>query len=618
MSRKRQIRRAQTVSPFGVGAIYDFGDESFVAKDTLSWRGNGQTILLPRLAKYLRVRQFRAAPTPRGRFDPNPARVPYFRFPQWLFCPRCKRMVRWSYSQEIADEPPTCADCQSRPVLAPMRFVMVCRIGHMGDVPWDWWAHSSAQDPRQKQCREKKLSFEAVAGRGGGLESVQVRCRACGARRSLEGIARKDGLRPVGVRCTGRQPWQSGGVTCDEVPQVVQRGASNLYYSRVESALDIPDHGAVSEDDPVELRITNHAAFRMLKTVAGTITNPAGDPAITGLCEQIAVECGCQPAEVLAAALDTGAALVPGAATAPTMAELLEEEWRAFMAAGPRPEERQPFVAEDALLGAFLHERAATLGSLGSLGALFSRIVLAKRLREVRALEGFERYEPGKIVKPWLDQALDWLPAVEVYGEGIFLALNEQELQRWQDRAALHIQARVADMRARHQSSGLDFLPEPTARFVVLHTLSHLLIRQLSFECGYSASSLRERIYSREPTATLEGMAGILVYTADSDAEGSLGGLVRQGDPKLLMPSLGTMIQAARWCSSDPICSELPGQGLRGLNKAACHACALVSETSCTCCNVLLDRALLTGSSADAWGFFGPFLQSVDGEQAPE
>jgi hypothetical protein len=618
MSRKRKIRRAQTVSPFGVGAIYDFGDESFVAKDTLSWRGTGDVIRLPRLARYLRVKQFRAAPTPRGRFDPNPPRVPFFRFPQWLFCPRCKRMVRWNYTQEVADEPPTCADCQSRPVLAPMRFVMICRNGHMGDVPWDYWAHSNAQDPRQKQCREKKLSFEAVAGRGGGLESIQVRCRACGAQRSLEGIARKDGLRPIGVRCTGRQPWQSTGVNCDEVPQVVQRGASNLYYSRVESALDIPDHGMTSEDDPMELRITNHPAFRMLKTVAASIANPADDPAIKGLCEQIAPECNCRPEQVLAAALTTGTQTAQQAAPAPTMEELLEEEWHAFMSAGPRGEEKQPFVAEDALLGAFLNAEAHNLHSLSALGGLFARVVLAKRLREVRALDGFERYEPGEVVKPWLQQQLDWLPAAEVYGEGIFLALNEQELRRWEENLSAHIDTRIADMKARHHASGLDFIPEPTARFVLLHTLSHLLIRQLSFDCGYSASSLRERIYSREPTATSEGMAGILVYTADSDSEGSLGGLVRQGDPKLLLPALGTMLQSARWCSSDPICSELPGQGLRGLNKAACHACALVSETSCTCCNVLLDRSLLTGVGADTWGFFGPFLEAVDAEHVAE
>lgn len=618
MSRKRQIRRAHTVSPFGVGAVYDFGDESFVAKDILSWKGTGEVIRLPRLARYLRVKQFRAAPTPRGRFDPNPARVPFFRFPQWLFCPRCERMVRWSYTQEVADEPPTCADCQSRPVLVPMRFVMICRHGHMGDVPWDYWAHSNAQDPRQKQCRDRTLSFRHVGDRGGGLGSIGVRCRACGAQRSLEGIARKDGLRPIGVRCTGRQPWQSSGVNCDEVPQVVQRGASNLYYPRVESALDIPDHGVISEDDPIELRIANHPAFRTVKTVAASMANPADDPAIKGLCGQIALECNCRLEQVLAVALATASQTALGVTGAPTMDELLEEEWRAFMSAGPRSEEKQPFVAEDALLGPFLNAQARKLRSLNALGGLFSRVVVAKRLREVRALAGFERYEPGEVVKPWLQQQLDWLPAVEVFGEGIFLALNEQALCRWEEDFKTRIDARVADMNARYHASGLDFLPEPTARFVLLHTLSHLLMRQLSFECGYSASSLRERIYSREPTATSEGMAGILVYTADSDSEGSLGGLVRLGDPERLLPSLGTMLQAARWCSSDPICGELPGQGLRGLNKAACHACALVSETSCTCCNVLLDRSLLIGGGADTWGYFGPFLDAVDAEPVEE
>jgi hypothetical protein len=131
-----------------------------------------------------------------------------------------------------------------------------------------------------------------------------------------------------------------------------------------------------------------------------------------------------------------------------------------------------------------------------------------------------------------------------------------------------------------------------------------MLIRQLSFECGYASSSLRERIFAADSSSSLAGMAGILIYTAEGDSEGSLGGLVREGQAERLFPTILSALQNARWCSSDPICRELSGQGLQGLNRAACHACALISETSCICANVLLDRAMLVGDGAGLPGFF--------------
>ena len=143
----------------------------------------------------------------------------------------------------------------------------------------------------------------------------------------------------------------------------------------------------------------------------------------------------------------------------------------------------------------------------------------------------------------------------------------------------------------------------------MIHTFSHLLIRQLSFECGYAASSLRERIYSREPDDESDAMAGLLIYTADSDSEGSLGGLVRQGQIDRIIPTVLSALQHGQWCSSDPICRELPGQGLNGLNRAACHACCLISETSCVYNNTLLDRMVVTGND-DINGNIG-FFSSV-------
>ena len=144
---------------------------------------------------------------------------------------------------------------------------------------------------------------------------------------------------------------------------------------------------------------------------------------------------------------------------------------------------------------------------------------------------------------------------------------------------------------------------------MLTHTFSHLLIRQLSFDAGYSASSMRERIYVR-PSATPGPMAGVLVYTAAGDAEGSLGGLVRQGEPIRLLRTMVGALQTATWCSQDPICREVRS-GRAALNQGACHACSLVSETSCTHGNLLLDRRLVVGAPGIP-GFFEPLLDAAN------
>src|SRR5207244_2216447 len=127
---------------------------------------------------------------------------------------------------------------------------------------------------------------------------------------------------------------------------------------------------------------------------------------------------------------------------------------------------------------------------------------------------------------------------------------------------------------------------------------------QLSFECGYGSASLRERIYCSSGSVS-EGMNGVLIYTASGDSEGTMGGLVRQGEPDRLLRTMVAALQKAQWCSSDPICIETTGQGTDNANLAACHGCLLISETSCEEGNRLLDRAMLVGKPEDPQlGFF--------------
>ncbi|GAA3956327.1 DUF1998 domain-containing protein [Streptomyces marokkonensis] len=594
MSRTLRVRQSQTVVPFGVGAVFDIQGESFVATGIGDWPTRGrQKLESPRLASRLGVTGFYAAPaTANDRFDvPDAPGAPYIRFPSWLFCGSCRRMKRWRIADEKPGQPPRCPSCSPARTLAPMRFVQICQAGHLSDVDWWFWAHSRRDAGARRRCEERDRLRFLVSERSSGLEALSVACTAkgCGASRDLLDI-----LGTHGMRCSGRNPWQRANerTQCPRPVQIVQRTAGNLYYPIVHSALDIPesdvpaDHG----DENLAAKVREHDLWVSLCRVAAT---PRAGVFRTMIQEDTGADDALLDALI---AEETGQPVpVPDAPSSderggPARLDLSREEWAAFTA--PVPPATRDFALRETTLGL----AGETTDPWAALGRRFGRIVLADRLREVRALSGFSRVSPDAPPVP-ADTArrLKWLPAVEVFGEGIFLSLDPAELADWE--ADGNVRQRVAGMRAdldrSFQRDRLETLTgaELAPRFVLLHTLAHLLIRQLSFESGYTTASLRERVYARPE----QHQYGILVYTAAGDAEGTLGGLVRQGDPPRLAETLLRMTEAAAWCSADPLCAEHTGQGFGNLNRAACHACALLPETSCETGNTLLDRALVVG-----------------------
>jgi hypothetical protein len=208
-----------------------------------------------------------------------------------------------------------------------------------------------------------------------------------------------------------------------------------------------------------------------------------------------------------------------------------------------------------------------------------------------------------------------WLPAIRVYGEGIFVTLNRERLDEWASIASSRIQRMLSNHKSACKESGR--LPRRlTPSFVLLHTLAHALIRRLSFECGYGSSSLRERLYCSDDSAIR--MAGMLIYTAAGDCEGTLGGLVRQGKHGRFEGIMRGAIEDARWCGSDPLCAESAGQGTDSVNLAACHACTLVPETSCEEGNRFLDRLTLIGElKRPEIGYFHQLLVQMETAREP-
>jgi len=241
---------------------------------------------------------------------------------------------------------------------------------------------------------------------------------------------------------------------------------------------------------------------------------------------------------------------------------------------------------------------------------LIEQVVLVERMREVQALTGFTRLDSAgetleleaddeiRTITPLSRHPPTWLPAVEVRGEGVFLQFAEQQIRTWLDKAVVRERSRAfhqAHLRWRQVRYIQN--PEehdPGLRYVLLHSFAHVLMRQMAMEAGYSAASIRERIYARNPEDPGGPMAGLLIYTAASDSEGTLGGLVKLGEPESLERHIRAALENASLCASDPTCAEHPpSQDGISLHAAACHACLFVPETSCENGNRYLDRAVL-------------------------
>lgn len=240
------------------------------------------------------------------------------------------------------------------------------------------------------------------------------------------------------------------------------------------------------------------------------------------------------------------------------------------------------------------------------------KVILVKRLKEVVVCNGFTRIHSykgensGVTIAPISKTNKNWLPAIEMYGEGIFIKFNSDAIKEWEKLVGnRYDELIVRSIKANRQKSNL------SARYVFMHTFAHILIKMLTFECGYSSSALKERIYSTYVDVDYsKEMEGILIYTSTSDSDGSLGGLVRQGETENFGNILKKVLEEASWCSSDPLCINSTSQGLYSLNYSACHSCTLLPETCCEIGNTFLDRASIVGTLEDKKiGYFYKLLE---------
>ena len=589
-----ELRPSQLLHTYGVGATVELPEMTTLVLGLDAWpKQLAEPVSEPRLLAAVRALvgdQVAELLTPPVVPEGDSAGVPVAPFPRWLRCPLCSllspieagiftlrqdpwRPERTTYVHE------GCPKSSGRrpPTAYPARYLMACENGHLDDFPWVGFLHGAVPCTGTLRLREQ--------GSGGRPGDVLLSCDGCRRRRRLSQAFGEDARPFLPSRCRGRHPHL--GVLdrdCDRTPETLILGASNSWFPVQSSALSIPSQeGELAQaidkawsileklpPDPEFLRVTleTNAALKELQGLAESLGLEAVDAAV----------------EARRSGLDAGDA-----------GDLRTPEWRVLSDPANAPS------TPDFQLRA--------VGAPPRFAGQLADVVLVERLRQVSALWGFTRINApddlgsrgGKIVHLAREPAR-WLPCSEVRGEGLFFRFPEERVLTWE--ADYRESGAAAQLRAAHgawrERRGLDPAEGwPGERFMLLHAFSHALIRELALECGYTASSIRERIYAGAGIG--EPMAGVLLYTAAPDSEGTLGGLGRLGEPDELGPLLGQALERAYLCSSDPLCSEHDPRTDGSVHRAACHACQFASETSCERGNRFLDRAALVPTlAADA------------------
>ena len=601
MNELGDLRPSQLIYTFGVGALLDLPNTSALILGLDDW--DTRHCLELDDERLLGAIQGRLGPQVKKLFLPpfspddqhrDPAApaigVPVAAFPRWLRCPLCDTLAtidsgifRLVQDQWRPDRTRyvhgSCARAKIAPPTAlPVRFLLACREGHLTDFPWVAYVHA-----QRVPCKPSRLTLREY-GAAGDASDIIVKCVECGGERRMADAFDRELFE---LQCSGHHPHlRKVEPGCLEEARTILLGASNSWFPLVMSALSIPPETS----DTLALLIgENWNALKDIPSleVARYVTAPSRMPSMVEFTAEdiwTSIEGRRRPSDVDTVDDD----------------DMKVAEWER-LTRDPVPTSSRDFLVRRA-------------PAPNGFERYFEETILLERLREVRALLAFTRIESkGDFADAgYVDDGREtrlsresptWLPASEMRGEGLFLRLKESMLQDWESRKDVRVleQEFLAAHKTWRQLRKQTPVEAgfPGIRFVLLHSLSHALMRQIALECGYTSASVRERLYCR-PAADAHGpVAGILVYTAASDSEGTLGGLVQLGQAITLGRQIQHALESMRICGSDPLCSEhTPSGDGRTVHGACCHACLFAPETSCERGNRFLDRSTLAATFA--------------------
>lgn len=585
------IRASQVITTYGPGAIANLNNATVMISGLDYWDvDKEETISEDNLQKLLKVKKFYSPPiSHKNIYGGDKPSLRAIRFPEIYHCPQCHKMYKLARGEKNK--------CSfDGKTLLPSSFICVCINGHVTDFPYKWWVHSKYnKDYEEYENHEMEIISDSKQS---GLRGIVVHCRTCNLERTMEGCMSEGALDRK--KCNGMRPWLPDAKweeNCKAKIHVVQRNASNVYFSMTYSALTLPK----KRDLPSRIKAIRCAIVEnsSINTIRSLIENSVPEETVLNVVRSwVSDDYKNVTYDEVIKALDDIDNFINDNEDDFGIKNIFEDEYGVLCEGTIQDATQTEYQAEETLVP----------DSIKPIAVQVNRI---KRLRVVMALGGFRRITPDypqskedvknerrfwgwneKSYVPLSEKKLDWLPAVELLGEGIFIRFKEEVISEWER----HNMQRYEKLyQSKIEVEGKDV---SKGRYVFLHTFAHLLIRQLTLECGYSGASLKERIYSTFRGSDFE-MCGVLIYTASADSDGSLGGLVRMGLPENLERIICNMVYEATWCSSDPVCMTVEGQGRMSANYAACHACAMLPETSCENGNVYLDRASIVGGLSD-------------------
>lgn len=629
-SRIGSLRPTALMYTSGIGATADLPHMSVMILGLERWQqqyskmDDPQRIIEPRLLNAVKsqlgpsVDELRRAPWIQdkpGEVLSTRVGVPATLFPQWLRCTGCNLLSRAEWNEFVYENTrkhrPDQAqffhkDCRGkgggaaratkRPVV-PARFLLACIDGHLDEFPYLEWVHNSIG--REWSCSSgvpnPKLEMSESQSNTG--PSVRITCLSCKKTRTMQEATGEKGEAKLPF-CRGHHPHLGVFERCEQGTKLMLLGAANQWFPANISLLVMPTMQKRSIDDLVELVRALPANIREVATskdqmvlILMLMSGPLGMNTD-----------GITPDELWNAfeASKNGPAASAPKHEGDDPYYLLEPEWEVMKNSSLFKEisEKSEFK---------LHSQ----GSPSSLAPVVEEIVAVDRLKRVNAFIGFTRVDPEdrigdakeRLVRISRTDTPAWVPATEDRGEGVFLRFNEESVhawehevlasQRWQELRLSH----QRNFNRRQSASAVKVDPDsrlPQPRYWALHSLSHMLIREMAMHSGYGAASLSERIYGWGPSGDREGAAGILISTTSADSEGTLGGLVELSSPEKITRLVTNALTRAGHCSSDPLCAgKLPVPPEDALHGSACHFCLFVSETSCEKSNRFLDRAMV-------------------------
>lgn len=561
--------------------------------------------------------------------------VPGVVFPQWLRCTKCGRLARLSaftYSNAIPGRPDRAGfvheECKAKgskmaPTALPARYLLVCVQGHLDEFPYREWVHGFSPCPKAANPALRMLDPGGTAGSSARIECTQ--CKATRGMNEAQGEAGKTNL----PRCRGRHPHLDGYDTgCEADLRLMLVGASNLWFPVSESVIVMPEtreeeketlvsnlrraleHEEVAADlaeydAPEDAAKKPRALRKMLTEHVEGVELPEKDPAlVTAFLEALTPGVTQEDGDRRQRLLDWDPL------------DLRIPEWTTLRDDRPTMPQ-QPYGRT----GLVLTERTLE----GQTHPSIDRLVAVDQLRKVQALLGFTRIDEfsrvddaaDRLVRLSRDGNPTWTVATENRGEGMLLTLNEEAVAAWEEKI-LTTQL-WEDYRAANHRYYLNHLSETAKReeadkrlqpprFWLLHTLSHVLMREMAMYSGYASASLSERLYAwrADEEKGRAPAAGLLICTTAPDSDGTLGGLVALSEPDRFAGIFASALRRAGRCSSDPICgNRVPANSEDFLHGAACHSCTMASETSCDNANRALDRRMLLSLPGFTSGFFG-------------